>query len=463
MSSEPASNVLLANEAEMYVQNLKPFALKDVGSHGWLKQHEYVEKLNIQSHINVSTQTEEFVMEALISFEKIPVLIHELIVIELWRQNVYPHLVKLNFAEKSTMVPYIVRYHEATLVSLLESVLYHKESCEAASDVILDLVDYCVRAVMYLHSRTPEDFKREAQLKGEGGSRSKEEMMEVTGQQQLDQQLATLPFEIAVKAVSILRYITDHINALPLSCMTRILNTHDVPSALVHLIVNPPWTRERDGKEEKFSDGKWSEVPRADRMRLTKSEAQVWIALYNLIMDPECRRKYTYNTHNRNELLKLRGYLHDVLLDQIPNLADLRRSLEELSVMSPPDPEPGVILEQVPELRENAIKVAAGKWLEIAKFQHKSVFAADDETMKAQAKALAATYNLDTLECLFPDAPKCAVCGQPATKRCSRCANEWYCRRQCQVDHWPKHKKACDVLCAAKEPAAGAKTATGSG
>ncbi len=101
-------NVLLANEAEMYVQNLKPFSVKEVGSQAWLKQHEYVEKLNIQSHINVTTQTDEFIMEALISFEKIPVLVHELIAIELWRQNVYPHLVALNFAETSTMVPYIV-------------------------------------------------------------------------------------------------------------------------------------------------------------------------------------------------------------------------------------------------------------------------------------------------------------------------------------------------------------------
>ncbi len=36
-----------------------------------------------------------------------PVLVHELIAIELWREKVYPHLVTLNFAEKSTVTPYI--------------------------------------------------------------------------------------------------------------------------------------------------------------------------------------------------------------------------------------------------------------------------------------------------------------------------------------------------------------------
>ena len=39
------------------------------------------------------------------------------------------------------------------------------------------------------------------------------------------------------------------------------------------------------------------------------------------------------------------------------------------------------------------------------------------------------TYNLDMLEELVSDPPKCATCGQPATKRCSRCQTEWYCKR----------------------------------
>ena len=34
---------------------------------------------------------------------------------------------------------------------------------------------------------------------------------------------------------------------------------------------------------------------------------QVWLALYNLIMDTECRKKYQYNTSNKTELLKTRA------------------------------------------------------------------------------------------------------------------------------------------------------------
>lgn len=36
-------------------------------------------------------------------------------------------------------------YHEATLVNLLETVLYHAEICQALGDTIFDLIDYCYR------------------------------------------------------------------------------------------------------------------------------------------------------------------------------------------------------------------------------------------------------------------------------------------------------------------------------
>ena len=42
---------------------------------------------------------------------------------------------------------------------------------------------------------------------------------------------------------------------------------------------------------------------------------------------------------------------------------------------------------------------------------------------------LAETYSLDALEMLMTEPPKCVKCGEQAGKRCSRCQNEWYCRR----------------------------------
>lgn len=42
---------------------------------------------------------------------------------------------------------------------------------------------------------------------------------------------------------------------------------------------------------------------------------------------------------------------------------------------------------------------------------------------------LAQTYNLDIMETLLPEKPKCGLCGQHAAKRCSKCQGEWYCNR----------------------------------
>ena len=57
-----------------------------------MQQHEWLQQLNMQAHINASQQRDEFVVEALILHEKIGLLIRELIATELWKLNAYPIL-----------------------------------------------------------------------------------------------------------------------------------------------------------------------------------------------------------------------------------------------------------------------------------------------------------------------------------------------------------------------------------
>lgn len=54
-------------------------------------------------------------------------------------------------------------------------------------------------------------------------------------------------------------------------------------------------------------------------------------------------------------------------------------------------------------------------------------------------------YSSDHFEEFMED-PKCSECGKPATQRCSRCKNSWYCSRECQIKQWKGHKKICDLL-----------------
>lgn len=434
-------SVLTPFEAEAYVEQLEIFDMKSIGNAKWLQQHEFLEKLNVQSHVNVQNGSDEFVMEHLISYDKVPILVHELLALEVWREQVYPLLVKINFVEKSTMTAYMVLYHEATVISLLEAIFFNKEAVEAAGDTVIDLSDYCYRRMAWLNSRPEyvEEIKKPKTAK---------EMLAESTQEQLDDQISNLPFDISTKAVGIMRYMIDHCAVLPLSCLTRLLNKHDVLVSLVPLITRNPWERTVGGKLEKYVDGNWAECEPSDRLKLTKPAGQVWLAIYTLMQDAECRGKYRWSTFNKNEVLRLRAHFNDVLMDQIPLLGELRRTLEELGLMEPPAPEASVVVEQLPEIKAHLLKVNAGKWQKLAEYQKKKVFCPDQKTMQQQAERLAATYDFDVLESLLPDDPKCNhhTCGEAATFRCSRCKSVWYCRRQCQVEDWKKHKKMCNMV-----------------
>lgn len=47
---------------------------------------------------------------------------------------------------KSIIIVFLIKlYHEATLVNLLETTLFHLEVCQALEDTVFDLVDYIQR------------------------------------------------------------------------------------------------------------------------------------------------------------------------------------------------------------------------------------------------------------------------------------------------------------------------------
>lgn len=436
-TSVEGKQVLFATEAELFIEQLKTYPLKEIGSAKWMNQHEFIEKLNMQAIISASSQTDEFVKELLITLEKIPTLIHELLAVELWKQKVLSKILDSGFNPHTTLPVYFVLFHEATVVSLLETILYHKEACEAAGDSILDLTDYCLRRITLLIAMHEEEVEDKEETSTRNDFSSVEE---------LKLQERTIFFTVCIKCVSVLRYIIDSLTCLPLNVMTRLLNTHNTPVILVQLIENPPWIKRSKGKLMKFIDNQWKVISKNERLLLTKTDGQVWLAVYQLLMNEDCQRKYEFNSYSKEQILKLRGYMNEVLLDQIPSLMDLQRYLEQLAIMEPPAIKKDIILEQVPEIRENLLKCNQGKWEKIAKYQKRAYFSPSAEDVKKQAKTWADTYNLDMLEELASEPPKCATCGQSATKRCSRCQTEWYCSRECQVKHWSKHKPACNLV-----------------
>ncbi|XP_077182064.1 zinc finger MYND domain-containing protein 10 isoform X2 [Paroedura picta] len=413
--------VLLPGEAEVLVGELKSFPLRAVGEHGWFRQHEYIEKLNMQALLSASAGHEQLLTELLVNYAKIPTLVEELITVEIWKQKIFPILCRLkDFKPKSTFPIYLVLHHEASIINLLETVFFHKEICESAEDTILDLIDYSHRKLTLLaaqsacgkilHEKKPHP----------------EDLQNATSMQELKKQAEMMEFDISLKALSVLRFITDQIESLPVSAVTRMLNTHNFPCLLVQLVEHCPWSCFEEGKLKKYENGGWYVVPHEDRMKMTKLEGQVWIALYNLLLNAECQRKYNFDNFNKSQLLK--------------------RFLSHLAVTDPGPPKKDLILEQVPVIWDHVVRENSGKWHAIAKHQVNNMFSPSEEELRSQACRWAQTYNLDVIEALIPEKPNCAVCGSEAAKRCSRCRNEWYCRRECQVQHWQKHKKACNLM-----------------
>ncbi|NWX24012.1 ZMY10 protein, partial [Aegotheles bennettii] len=379
----------------------------------WLRQHEYVEKLNMHAILSASAGQEQLLTELLVTHAKIPVLIGELISAEIWKHKIFPLLCQLeDFKPRSTFPIYLVLHHEASIINLLETVFFHKEICESAEDSILDLIDYCHRKLTLLAARSANG-----------------QMAVLLLSQELQKQAEMMEFEIALKALSVLRFITDQVESLPLSALTRMLNTHNLPCLLVELVEHCPWSCREAGKLKKFENGTWHVVPPEDQVKMTKLDGQVWLALLNLLLSPECQRKYHFDGFNKSQLLKLRAFLTDVLIDQLPNLVEMQRFLSHLAVTEPAPPKKDLVLEQVPVIWDHILKKNTGKWEAITKHQVKHVFSPTEEELKLQARRWAQTYSLDMMEALAPNKPRCTVCGVEAAKRCSRCRNEWYCTR----------------------------------
>lgn len=61
------------------------------------------------------------------------------------------------------------------------------------------------------------------------------------------------------------------------------------------------------GKLKKYENGAWYVVPHEDRIKMTKLDGQMWIALYNLLLSTESQRKYNFDNFNKSQLLKVKG------------------------------------------------------------------------------------------------------------------------------------------------------------
>ena len=381
-------------EAERYIEGLMKFKVEDVGSSRWLDQHAQLEKLNLQAHQSAMSNSDEYIIESLLTFSKLEVLIHDLLIIEAWKENVYPQL-KQRVAGRNSIRIYFVLYHEATVVNLLEVLLYHKHICENGGEQMLELVDYVARKLTRLQSGY--DFRSHDPSSGLSAKEYAAALEAKTPEQELTQHLTEIEFRVCISACALARFLCEHADALPLSVVSRITDTHDMLVLMIPLIENPPWTRRLDsGKWQKLIDSKWTNVVPIDLMKITKLEGQPWLSLYHLMAKSVFRERYHLNSFRKAQALRVRKYINEVLLDQLPFLADIQRYMDELAITDVPEPHSSgnsvFLFQQVAVARETLIK---GKnWEEIANYQMEKIFTMTDKEDK-DLKKMSDLYSND--------------------------------------------------------------------
>ncbi|KAI3437714.1 hypothetical protein D9Q98_000162 [Chlorella vulgaris] len=369
---------LTASEAERAVQCLRTFDIEQYGTPAWLEQHDVLQQLNLQAHINAQAHSDEFVKEAFVSHDRITVLVRELLVAEVWRERVLPLLERHLAGRLDSVTAYQLLYQEAALANLIEVLLYHRDACEAASEeALVELCDWCSRCIHYLATQVHHQAEQQ-------GSAPQRTAVELAGRPPLEEfreRAAEVRFGAALCALAILRYITDHAPQLSLSVLTRIVSSNDTAMALLPLLDQPPWVRRsKAGAIEKFVGGSWRAVEPRERHRLTQHDGQVWLLLHNLLADGAARSKMDMTDARYEGLLRLKRHFNEVLLDQLPPLRNLQRVIDELafgvnnsqqSVATPSR----LIVEQVPTIRAGLLH--RNDWRALAEAQAAGQFGAE--------------------------------------------------------------------------------------
>lgn len=162
---------------------------------------------------------------------------------------------KLEPCPETTIVAYSVLYHEAVSVALLELVLFHPNCCETLEDAAADLLEYSCSNVSQLLSIKPIDPPL--------NEKSEKEIL---------RQKNNLSFEIGIRCLTIVRYLAENLDGLPVSTKSKIYGDYDVPILFTEILSVAPWIK----GNQIYTGGKWRDW---DKEQLGQHEAQVRLLL----------------------------------------------------------------------------------------------------------------------------------------------------------------------------------------
>ena len=461
---------------EIISKKINEISFEQIGSAEFIEHHANLSKLNMQEMKNILTGGEDIIMTQFIDHDKLKLLIKELYTVNTFKEKVYP-TIKDKIIKLCSIKTYFILYHEAVLVNLIENFLYSITACQAAEDYLVDVIEYAYKMIskyVAYKMKNPDDtlnYGNNSSLFGNNNllneELSLEEKIKKINEQvkdkendikEMDEKYKEIEFGIAMSCINILRYISDHLEQLPFPVRHHMMNVKDVPVLFVTLMELRPWRRKimkyndkskkKEEVEEIYENNNWTSLI---EHKFPKLEAQVLITIYNLVMNQDNNKKYEITEYRQNQLLRLRKFFSEVLYDQIPQMMNLYRSLENMSLMTygntlTVNP---FIVEMVPILSGNKIfKLTEDQINKLGNKIVKNYFEnLSKEKLAKELEPVNEIYNLDNIEYFMED-PVCAQCGKLANSRCSRCKSEWYCSKECQIKRWKEHKAICKTLAA---------------
>ena len=349
-------------------------------------------------------------------------------------------------------------FNEANIGNILETILYGESACQALGDSVIDLIDYTVRHLTILASEQPlHETGRQSLKSGLDGWKPGDEIPDIpveSVEDELERLRKDVAFQIAMKSLSILRYLTDHIDELTLSAANRMTITHDLPILMAQLLEIKPWMKFEKDSSKIFDGSDWIE----DEGQLGKLEGQAWITLYNLMSKKAFQEKYEMHHYRITVLSKLSGQLNDHIISQLPVLEKLKEWLLRINLAKPsaPPPKNMVLIEAVAAIKDSLESRYASKYQDIANEQKDLFLQEASEAWQAEAGRLIDTLETEAAQQLLTskgntsnqDANKkaCGHCRRAeAGQRCSRCQAVRYCSRECQALDWPRHRGRCKI------------------
>ena len=268
-------------------------------------------------------------------------------------------------------------------------------------------------------------------------------------------------YKLSLSAIHLARHLVIHRSTGTLGLTRRMFEQFDYPLLLVHLVESAPWRRVNPstGLQEKFDDNAWTPTSK----RLSVTEGNVWLSVLSLPMSDEVRSgEYDVSrAHRLAAFLKLRKHLTVAVTDQIPQLRDLSRFLEELNLSN----QLGGSAITCPSLKANTSMIAPfaivdmeeSLFNQLKNEEFKLEVIRGREAFMEICGQLAEAYESMDLESACEPVNQdievlhsgnrervCKVCQLVgAENMCGGCKTVVYCSRECQSQDWLTHKPSC--------------------